>query len=179
MLSTRDSISLNLPSCRPILSEPLIFPTPDDFNGIRDNVISLFVQKYHPHQIAELLGLPSTRVNKILKQELGNRLGDRQRMIEIAAMEVDLIMQPIRKRYLEAGEKANREDGKFLLDCHREWKKLVGADAATKVDVSVTSDKSEEEILAELKLQNIDIKMLPAVEDAEFVEKREEVVEGE
>ena len=147
---------------------------PDDFNGVRDEVVRLRCEGRGYEYIASAVGISDNRVRKILRQEFETYLGERQQVIG----EVDLQYQFLYTKFFEQLQKrgfADAQLGKLVLQTLLDRRKLLGLDAPNQVQVTHSLDElSLDEI--NQRIAQLDRVALPpkveVIEVAEFEVKK-------
>jgi hypothetical protein len=150
-----------------------------DFNGTRLEIVRLRCRGMGVKAIAQAIGMRKEHVERVLRSEFEERLGNRQRLIEDTALQLNTIQAQLYAKWEERGD---RKDAELCLKAIEQKRKLFGLDAPVKVDVRQVEEMSEEEILKELEAERRRPQpQLPApgdVIDAEYTVSERVELEG-
>jgi hypothetical protein len=143
-----------------------------DFDGRRDLIVKLRCQGRGVDYIAAQVGMQRDHVMRILKSEFEERFGQRQRLIEDTALELDYLKSTAMMKYEKTGD---LKAGELILKTIDRKCRLFGLDQPTKVEVKI-EDLTEEELVRQLELNGIktSLQLPPAtatdtsIIDAEF-----------
>jgi len=151
-----------------VSTSPVVHHVPSDFDGTRDRIVELRCQGKSIHYISTAMGLSSSEVQRLLRSEFEQRLGDRQGLIQKAAMELDYLMAKLMDKIVVHPD---RRDMETWLKFNESKRRLFGLDAPTKVEAKVSYEEmSEQDIVRQLQIEAPNLlPALPPVEDAEFV----------
>lgn len=154
---------------------------PDDFNGLRDQIVNLAGQGYSAHYISKAIGVNYPKVCKILKSEFQDRCANRQNVIESLDQNLHWLQVKVSKAVADSVEgknaKLDLKAGELYLKIVDRRARLHGADQPVQHEVTVSHEEfTADELIEQLRLNGLNIS-LPAgsttslpehVQDAEY-----------
>lgn len=144
---------------------------PDDFNGLRDTIISLAGQGYSANYISKATSTNYKKVCKILSSEFQDRCAKRQDIVQALDQSLMWLQLKCAKAIEDSTEpdkktgkvKVDTKTGELFLKIVDRRGRLHGADQPVQHEVRLEVDTlSEEELLSQLRQAGVQIS-LPAV----------------
>lgn len=137
---------------------------PDDFNGIRDEIVRLRCEGRSYEYITTATGVSYKKVRAILSEEFEAALGDRKQLIGELNSRYEFLYTKLMEQFKNRGY-ADAAIGKLVLQVMQDKRRLLGTDSPAQVQVTHSIDElSLEEVNA--RLAQYEALQLPPKSDA-------------